>query len=105
MFRTGSELIALSGTIGRHLAELLRHYNSRCCQLVLGAEAMQVAGLKTITSTILVLAARSLKLILWFMPFVKSHFQSEFNFTRAALSSQQDINVSICVNRSCGAKS
>ncbi|XP_003705328.2 VPS54 subunit of GARP complex scat [Megachile rotundata] len=74
--RTGSELIALSGTIGRHLAELLRHYNCRCCQLVLGAEAMQVAGLKTITSTILVLAARSLKLILWFMPFVKSHFQN-----------------------------
>ncbi|XP_076749505.1 VPS54 subunit of GARP complex scat [Xylocopa sonorina] len=73
--RTGSELIALSGTIGRHLAELLRHYNSRCCQLVLGAGAMQVAGLKTITSTILVLAARSLKLILWFMPYVKSHFQ------------------------------
>lgn len=74
--RTGSELIALSGTIGRHLAELLRHYNSRCCQLVLGAGAMQVAGLKTITSTILVLAARSLKLILWFMPYVKSHFQT-----------------------------
>lgn len=73
--RTGSELVALSGTIGRQLAELLRHYNSRCCQLVLGAGAMQVAGLKTITSTILVLAARSLKLILWFMPFVKAHFQ------------------------------
>ncbi|XP_043257225.1 vacuolar protein sorting-associated protein 54 isoform X2 [Colletes gigas] len=74
--RTGSELIALSGTIGRHLAELLRHYNCRCCQLVLGAGAMQVAGLKTITSTILVLAARSLKLILWLMPFVKTHFQT-----------------------------
>ncbi|XP_014471073.1 PREDICTED: vacuolar protein sorting-associated protein 54 isoform X2 [Dinoponera quadriceps] len=74
--RTGSELVALSGTIGRQLAELLRHYNSRCCQLVLGAGAMQVAGLKTITSTILVLAARSLKLILWFMPFVKAHFQA-----------------------------
>ncbi|KAG7204995.1 hypothetical protein KM043_005380 [Ampulex compressa] len=74
--RTGSDLIALSSTIGRQLAELLRHYNSRCCQLVLGAGAMQVAGLKTITSTILVLAARSLKLILWFMPIVKAHFQA-----------------------------
>lgn len=41
---------------------------------------MQVAGLKTITSTILVLAARSLKLILWFMPYVKSHFQSKSMF-------------------------
>lgn len=65
----------LSGSIGRYLAELLRHYNSRCCQLVLGAGAMQAAGLKTITSTILVLASRSLKLLLWCMPFVKSHFQ------------------------------
>ncbi|XP_014216228.1 vacuolar protein sorting-associated protein 54 [Copidosoma floridanum] len=74
--RTGSELSALSGMIGRQLAELLRHYNSRCCQLVLGAGAMQVAGLKTITSTILVLAARSLKLVLWLMPFVKAHFQA-----------------------------
>ncbi|XP_066592253.1 vacuolar protein sorting-associated protein 54 isoform X2 [Prorops nasuta] len=74
--RTGTELFALSGSVGRHLAELLRHYNSRCCQLVLGAGAMQVAGLKTITSTILVLAARSLKLILWLMPFVKIHFQA-----------------------------
>ncbi|XP_043498627.1 vacuolar protein sorting-associated protein 54 [Polistes fuscatus] len=73
--RTSSELVTLSGTIGRQLAELLRHYNSRCCQLVLGAGAMQVAGLKTITSTILVLAARSLKLILWFMPNIKKHFQ------------------------------
>lgn len=75
IYRTSSELVALSGTIGRQLAELLRHYNSRCCQLVLGAGAMQVAGLKTITSTILVLAARSLKLILWFMPYIKKHFQ------------------------------
>ncbi|XP_016838193.1 vacuolar protein sorting-associated protein 54 [Nasonia vitripennis] len=74
--RTASELSALSGMIGRQLAEVLRHYNSRCCQLVLGAGAMQVAGLKTITSTILVLAGRSLKLVLWLMPFVKAHFQA-----------------------------
>lgn len=74
--RIASELTVLSGTIGRQLAELLRHYNSRCCQLVLGAGAMQVAGLKTITSTILVLAGRSLKLLLWLMAFVKSHFQA-----------------------------
>ncbi|CAG5083820.1 Similar to scat: Vacuolar protein sorting-associated protein 54 (Drosophila melanogaster) [Cotesia congregata] len=77
-----TELQVLSGSIGRYLAELLRHYNSRCCQLVLGAGAMQAAGLKTITSTILVLASRSLKLLLWCMPFVKSHFQELANSTR-----------------------
>ncbi|XP_012253951.2 vacuolar protein sorting-associated protein 54 isoform X2 [Athalia rosae] len=73
---TSTELATLSGTLGRHLAELLRHFNSRCCQLVLGAGAMHAAGLKTITSTILVLASRSLQLLLWFMPFVKAHFQA-----------------------------
>lgn len=74
-FRASNELTALSGTIGRQLAELLRQYNSSSCRLVLGAGAMQAAGLKTITSTILVLSSRSLKLILWLMPFVKAHFQ------------------------------
>ncbi|XP_034944427.1 vacuolar protein sorting-associated protein 54 [Chelonus insularis] len=77
--RIASELIVLSGTIGRYLAEILRLFNSRCCQLVLGAGAMQVAGLKTITSTILVLASRSLKLILWTMPFVRAHFHALAN--------------------------
>jgi hypothetical protein len=78
IYRTASELSALSGMIRRQLAELLRHYNSRCYQLVLGAGALQVAGLKTITSIILVLASRSLKLVLWLMPFVKAHFQGIF---------------------------
>ncbi|XP_063982746.1 vacuolar protein sorting-associated protein 54 isoform X1 [Diachasmimorpha longicaudata] len=87
--RTAEELKALSGAVGRQLAELLRHYNSRCCQLVLGAGAMHVAGLKTITSTILVLAARSLKLVLWLMPFVKAHFQELANHSanRSAMGS------------------
>ncbi|XP_023287854.1 vacuolar protein sorting-associated protein 54 [Orussus abietinus] len=77
--RAGSELTALSGALGRQLAELLRHYNSRCCQLVLGAGAMQAAGLKRITSTILVLTSRSLKLVLWLMPYVRAHFQELSN--------------------------
>ncbi|XP_015608424.1 vacuolar protein sorting-associated protein 54 [Cephus cinctus] len=83
--RAGSELTALSGTIGRQLAELLCRYNSNCYSLVLGARAMQVAGLKTITSTILVLASRSLQLILWLMPYVKNHFQdlAEKNSSRS----------------------
>ncbi|KAJ8669831.1 hypothetical protein QAD02_001090 [Eretmocerus hayati] len=74
--RIASELSTISGMIGRQLAETLRHYNSRCCQLILGAGAMQIAGLKTITSTILVLNARSLKLVLWLMPYVKAHFHA-----------------------------
>ena len=94
--RTGTELMALSGMVGRNLAELLRQYNSSCYRLVLGAGAMQVAGLKTITSTILVLASRSLKLILWLMPFVKTHFQgnvlnSIFNFMEIYLNNNNNL--------------
>ncbi|KAG8584110.1 hypothetical protein GDO81_008687, partial [Engystomops pustulosus] len=32
------------------LSELLKYFNSRSCQLVLGAGALQVVGLKTITT-------------------------------------------------------
>ncbi|XP_078261821.1 vacuolar protein sorting-associated protein 54 isoform X2 [Rhinoraja longicauda] len=44
------------------LADLLKHFNSRSCQLVLGAGALQVVGLKTITTKNLALASRCLQL-------------------------------------------
>ncbi|EAT47388.1 AAEL001497-PA, partial [Aedes aegypti] len=44
--------------------------------LVLGAGALHVAGLKTITSGNLALVSRALQLVLWLLPHVKRHFQS-----------------------------
>ncbi|XP_022906084.2 vacuolar protein sorting-associated protein 54 [Onthophagus taurus] len=64
----------LSGVIGRNLAELLRTFNSRSCQLVLGAGALKTAGLKTITSTNLALTSRALQLVLWLIPHIRNHF-------------------------------
>ncbi|XP_047119390.1 vacuolar protein sorting-associated protein 54 [Schistocerca piceifrons] len=58
----------------RNLAELLKLFNSRCCQLVLGAGALHSAGLKTITSTNLALASRALQLLLALLPAVRVHF-------------------------------
>ncbi|KAK9873209.1 hypothetical protein WA026_021441 [Henosepilachna vigintioctopunctata] len=52
------ELTLLAPVIGKNLAELLRMFNSRSCQLVLGAGALKTAGLKTITSTNLALTSR-----------------------------------------------
>lgn len=60
--------------IGKNLADLLQSFNSRTCQLILGAGALQKAGLKTITSVNLALASRALQLVLWFLPYVKEHF-------------------------------
>nr|CAD7261959.1 unnamed protein product [Timema shepardi] len=69
------DLSAMAPTLCRQLAELLVLFNSRCCQLVIGAGALHLAGLKTITSTNLALASRSLQLVLWLIPHVKKHFQ------------------------------
>lgn len=70
------DLQLLSPVIGRNLIELLRTFNSRSCQLVLGAGALRTAGLKTITSTNLALASRSLQLVLWIIPHIRNNFHS-----------------------------
>lgn len=54
------------------MLELLRLFNSRCCQLVLGAGAIQSAGLKTISTSNLALVSRSLQVLLWLLPLMKS---------------------------------
>ena len=57
------------------LVELLKTFNSRTCQLVLGAGALPLVGLKTISSRNLALASRSLQLIALFIPLLKDHFE------------------------------
>lgn len=70
------DLELLAPVIGRNLAELLRTFNSRSCQLVLGAGALRTAGLKTITSANLALTSRSLQLVLWMISCVRVHFNA-----------------------------
>lgn len=70
-----ASLPMISTQLSRHLIDLLRTFNSKCCQLVLGAGALRVAGLTTITTGNLALVSRSLKLVIWFIPRIKGHFQ------------------------------
>ncbi|XP_071962445.1 vacuolar protein sorting-associated protein 54-like [Antedon mediterranea] len=56
------------------LIEILQNFNSRSCQLVLGAGALQLVGLKTITTKNLGLASRCLQLISFYIPIVKQFF-------------------------------
>lgn len=53
-----------------HLSDLLKYFNSRSCQLVLGAGALQVVGLKTITTKKLALSSRCLQLIVHYIPVI-----------------------------------
>lgn len=72
--RCASHLPIVSTQMGRNVIDLLRTFNSRCCQLVLGAGAVHVAGLKMITISNLALVSRALQLVLWLMPQVRGHF-------------------------------
>ncbi|EDV24143.1 uncharacterized protein TRIADDRAFT_27025, partial [Trichoplax adhaerens] len=58
------------------VAEILKLFNSRTCQLVLGAGALQVVGLRTITSKHLALAYRCLQVMTIYIPQIKTYFQS-----------------------------
>ncbi|XP_065340218.1 vacuolar protein sorting-associated protein 54 isoform X2 [Cloeon dipterum] len=58
------ELSVMAPNLLRCLVELLQLFNSRSCQLVLGAGALHSVGLNTITSTNLALMSRSLQLVL-----------------------------------------
>ncbi|XP_034219921.1 vacuolar protein sorting-associated protein 54, chloroplastic isoform X2 [Prunus dulcis] len=49
---------ALSSEVVHRIVEILKFFNTRTCQLVLGAGAMQVSGLKSITSKHLALASQ-----------------------------------------------
>ncbi|XP_070588671.1 vacuolar protein sorting-associated protein 54 isoform X2 [Erythrolamprus reginae] len=57
------------------LSDLLKYFNSRSCQLVLGAGALQVVGLKTITTKNLALSSRCLQLIVYYIPVIRAHFE------------------------------
>ncbi|XP_075149329.1 VPS54 subunit of GARP complex scat [Haematobia irritans] len=74
--RCAQRLPIVAGYLSRNVVDLLRTFNSRSCQLVIGAGALRVAGLKTITSTNLALVSRALQLVLWLLPKIKVHFQN-----------------------------
>ncbi|KAH8377915.1 hypothetical protein KR093_007848, partial [Drosophila rubida] len=72
---SAQRLPLLASYHARNVVDLLRCFNSRSCQLIIGAGAMRVAGLKTITSTNLALVSRALQLVLYLLPRLRDHFE------------------------------
>ncbi|KAK7506845.1 hypothetical protein BaRGS_00001696 [Batillaria attramentaria] len=58
------------------LVDLLKVFNSRTCQLLIGAGARQLVGLKTISVRNLGLASRCLQLVVHYIPRVQAHFEA-----------------------------
>ncbi|KAF5196374.1 Vacuolar protein sorting-associated protein 54 protein, partial [Thalictrum thalictroides] len=64
-------LPALSSELVHRVVEILKFFNTRTCQLVLGAGAMQVSGLKSITAKHLALASQVISFVYAIIPDVK----------------------------------
>ncbi|KAK2170701.1 hypothetical protein LSH36_1g18004 [Paralvinella palmiformis] len=79
------------------LVELLKLFNSRTCQLILGAGALQLVGLKTITTKNLALASRCLQVVVHYLPRVRRHFVEHLHTKNSTMvkhfdSVQKDYN-------------
>jgi len=72
------QLPTLNTDILQRIIDLLQLFNSRTCQLVLGAGAMHLVQLKSITAKHLALASQCLSVQLALIPHIKVHLQSFF---------------------------
>ncbi|KAL9240224.1 hypothetical protein vseg_014469 [Gypsophila vaccaria] len=66
-----NSLPTLSAEIVHRVVEVLKFFNTRSCQLVLGAHAMQVSGLKSITSKHLALASQVVSFVYAIIPDIR----------------------------------
>ncbi|KZT09727.1 Vps54-domain-containing protein [Laetiporus sulphureus 93-53] len=65
--------------------ELLKAFNSRTCQVVLGAGAMRSAGLKNITARHLALASQSLSIVISLIPYIRETFRRHLSQKQAVM--------------------
>ncbi|GMN25950.1 hypothetical protein TIFTF001_001130 [Ficus carica] len=80
-----NSLPTLSSEIVHRVVEILKFFNTRTCQLVLGAGAMQVSGLKSITSKHLALASQVISFIYAIIPEIRQILFLKVPDTRKAL--------------------
>jgi len=67
------------------IIEFLKAFNSRTCQVVLGAGAMRSAGLKNITAKHLALASQSLSIVIALIPYVRETFRRHLSPKQAVM--------------------
>ncbi|KAH9956609.1 Vps54-like protein-domain-containing protein [Russula dissimulans] len=67
------------------IIEFLKAFNSRTCQVVLGAGAMRSAGLKNITAKHLALASQSLSIVIALIPYIRETFRRHLSPKQAVM--------------------
>ncbi|TKY89302.1 hypothetical protein EX895_001833 [Sporisorium graminicola] len=72
------------------VVEFLKQFNSRTCQVVLGAGAMRSAGLKNITAKHLALASQSLSIIISLIPYIRETVRRHLSPKQAVMLTEFD---------------
>ncbi|KAF8460633.1 Vps54-like protein-domain-containing protein [Kalaharituber pfeilii] len=76
--------------IATQMLDFLRIFNSRACQLILGAGATKSAGLKNITTKHLALASQGLSIIITLMPYLRELSRRHGGSSAATLTTEFD---------------
>lgn len=84
------EIQTLTPDLLTRLFELLKQFNVKISHLVLGAGAIQIAGLKTITARNLILSSRCLRLVTLLMPHISCHFEELLYSEQKSMCKQFD---------------
>ena len=66
-----SQIPSMTSEISSSLCEYIKLFNSRLCQLILGAGAMATAGLKNINTKHLAIASQTLSFIIAIIPYIR----------------------------------
>nr|CCA15314.1 vacuolar protein sortingassociated protein putative [Albugo laibachii Nc14] len=80
----------LATDVSQRCVEIFRLFNSRTTQLVLGAGAMQIARLKSISARHLGVASQSLELAMTLLPHIKAALAAHFSDRQKALLGEFD---------------
>jgi len=84
-FRIIVNLSMLTTDTMSKVVEFFKSFNSRTCQVVLGAGAMRSAGLKNITAKHLALASQSLSIMIALIPYVRESFRRHLSEKQAVM--------------------
>ncbi|OQO14084.1 hypothetical protein B0A48_00960 [Cryoendolithus antarcticus] len=80
-------LPSLTPALSTALLDVLRAFNSRSSQLILGAGATRIAGLKNITTKHLALSSQALSLVITLVPYIREAIRRHLPSTTANASS------------------
>ncbi|KAG9193240.1 hypothetical protein G6011_03275 [Alternaria panax] len=70
-----SAMPSMTSEVSASLCDYIKLFNSRLCQLILGAGAMQSAGLKNINTKHLAIASQTLSFIVAILPYIRECFR------------------------------